>query len=62
MKIEPRDLLEKDSICYKCQYYKHISDIDDIEYIHKDNIDENGGMCDCDEMCVCGHLNNYEGE
>lgn len=59
---EPRFLLDKDSICYGCQYYKHYTESDDPNYwLNNDgDIDENGGVCDCNIPCIGGGLNNYE--
>lgn len=52
---EPRFLLDKDSICYGCEFYKHISECD--EMMHLGDIDENGGVCDVEELCVAGSCN-----
>lgn len=55
--MEPRFLLDPDSICYGCPNYKHIDDVDDS--FSFDDIDENGGVCDCTEVCYEGSLNGY---
>lgn len=42
---EPRYLLDEDSICYGCQYYKG---------------EENGeDICETPEPCMGGHMNGY---
>ena len=55
---EPRCLLDKDSICYGCEFYKHISECDPM--VHLGDIDENGGTCDTEEMCSAGSRNAYK--
>jgi len=55
---EPRFLLEKDSICYGCPEYKHISETD-IQ-VHLGDIDNNGGVCDTEKPCFAGCRNTYE--
>lgn len=57
---EPRFLLEKDSVCYGCEYYKYFLDVDDAYLIPVDSIDENGGVCGCHSMCYSGHLNTHK--
>ncbi len=55
---EPRFLLDKDSVCYGCEFYRHISECDTV--IHPGDIDENGGVCDIEEMCIAGIRNTYK--
>lgn len=59
---EPRFLLDKESICYGCPHYKHWTDSDDPYYWfhHKEDFDENGGVCDANERCFHGKLNTYK--
>mgnify|MGYP003297723321 CR=1 FL=1 len=55
--IEPRFLLDKDSICYGCPYYRNKNE---VIYDHTgDEFDEIGGCCDVDCLCVCGSMNTY---
>lgn len=56
---EPRILLDKESVCYGCQHYKHWIDSDDPNYwiSNQDDIDENGGVCDSRDPCFEGSLN-----
>ena len=56
---EPRFMLDMDSICYGCKYYKHIDKTNEPEEFAKDDIDENGGVCDCHSPCYGGHMNGY---
>lgn len=42
MNTEPRFLLDKDSICFGCPEYKHVSETN--MQIHLYDIDENGGI------------------
>jgi len=53
---EPRFLLDKDSLCYGCQYYVS-------EYVIGVPVPEElllcGGICDCNEPCDCGSMNKY---
>lgn len=58
---EPRFLLDANSICYGCQYYKHWTRTDDPNFwMDKSyDMDENGGVCDVDEPCFEGDKNNY---
>jgi hypothetical protein len=54
---EPRFLLDEDSICYGCTYYKHINN---TAFDHtEDDCDEYGGCCDVPCVCVCGNMNTY---
>lgn len=55
---EPRFLLDKESICYGCPEYKHISETDN--QCHGGDVDENGGVCDTEEPCFAGHKNTYK--
>ena len=43
---EPRFLMDDDSLCYGCQFYKHWTNTDEPNYwIDKDDdIDKNGGV------------------
>jgi hypothetical protein len=60
---ESRFMLEEDSICYGCQYYKHVNDTNaPDEFNDDDDIDENGGVCDVSELCVGGSMNGYRME
>ena len=58
---EPRYMLDKDSICYGCEFYKNWTVSDDPNYwlSHDDDVDENGGVCDAVEPCFAGSLNKY---
>lgn len=60
--VEPRFLLDEDSICYGCNFYKYYKEIDCLEGTFQDNLDENGGTCDSICPCFCGSLNNYKGD
>lgn len=56
---EPRFLMDDDSLCYGCQFYKHWTNTDEPNYwIDKDDdIDKNGGVCDATKPCFEGSLN-----
>ena len=55
---EPRFLLDRDSICYGCGFYRHISECDtDVD---TEDVDENGGVCDTEEICIAGTRNTYK--
>ena len=60
MWVEPRFLLDKESICYGCSFYKHISDTDAPDEYFPDDLDENGGICDSVLPCYCGSRNDYK--
>lgn len=60
MKNEPRFLLEEDSICYGCEWYRHINECYEPYTIPDDNIDENGETCDCYCPCFDGNMDNNE--
>lgn len=55
--IEPRYQLDRDSICYGCQYYKAIEDCDEAP--EPDNV-QCGGTCECIEPCFAGSQNRYQ--
>ena len=59
---EPRFLLDKDSICFGCTYFKHYTESDDANYWLENEgyIDDNGGVCDIDKPCICGNMNSYD--
>lgn len=57
--IEPRFLLDKDSICYGCKYYISVDDVD--VPVPEDDV-SCGGVCDCNEPCFEGNLNEYRAE
>ncbi len=59
---EPRFLLDKESICYGCSFYKHYTESNDPNYWidRMEDVDENGGVCDCDIPCFAGSLNDYK--
>lgn len=59
---EPRFLLGKESICYGCNYYKHYTESNDPNYWfdRMEDVDENGGVCDCGIPCFAGSLNDYK--
>lgn len=59
---EPRFLLDEDSICYGCEYYKNIDDVVDNYVVPEENIDENGGICNCYCPCIGGSMNGYRME
>ena len=54
---EPRFLLDEDSICYGCQYYRSKREI--IHDHTDDDFDENGGCCDVHCICADGNMNGY---
>ena len=54
---EPRMMLDADSQCYGCFYYRHI--IDCICDHADDEFDKNLGTCDVDCICVGGNMNGY---
>jgi len=54
----PRYLLDKDSICYGCKNYKHIDDVVTTQDIHAEDLDVNGGICNCG--CFCESGSEYE--
>ena len=54
---EPRFLLDKDSQCYGCQYYKKKSEC--IQDHIDDDFDDNMGACDVDCICANGSMNTY---
>ncbi len=54
---EPRFLIDKESQCYGCQYYK--KKIDCIQDHIDDDFDNNMGTCDVDCICTNGSMNNY---
>lgn len=54
--MEPRYQLDRDSICYGCQYFKAAEELDyepDPEDI------QCGGYCDCHAICFAGNQNKY---
>ncbi len=55
---EPRFLLDCDSICYGCPEYRHILECD--IRMHWGDADENGGVCDTEELCFHGSRNSYK--
>lgn len=54
--MEPRFLLDKESICYGCKYFKAVKDCDFEPY--PDDI-ICGGACDCVNPCFEGSQNDY---
>lgn len=54
---EPRFLLDKDSQCYGCQYYRRKEDC--VQDHVKDDFDSNNGACDVDCICASGSMNSY---
>lgn len=58
---EPRFLLEKDSVCYGCEQYRHWAKTSDPYYFEVCDMDENGGVCDTEIPCFEGSLNTYRG-
>ena len=54
--MEPRFMLDKESICYGCQYFKATEDCDFEPY--PDDV-VCGGACDCANPCFEGSQNNY---
>lgn len=56
-KKEPRFMLDEDSICYGCDYYKHRNDV--IFDHSEDEFDENDGCCDVPHLCANGSENFY---
>lgn len=54
---EPRFLLDKDSQCYGCQYYR--KKVDCIQDHLDDDFDCNNGTCDVDCICADGSMNVY---
>ena len=57
---EPRFLLDEDSVCYGCSFYKHISDTNAPDEYFIDELDENGGICDSVLPCYYGSRNDYK--
>lgn len=55
---EPRFLLDKDSQCYGCPYYKEKFEC--IQDHTDDDFDSNMGTCDVDCICVGGSMNSYQ--
>lgn len=56
MENEPRFMLDKESICYGCQYFKKVEDCGGIPAV--DDI-ISGGACDCANPCFEGSQNDY---
>ena len=56
---EPRFLLDKESICFGCELYRHWTESDDPFSFDDSDIDEHGGVCDTTNPCFCGNLNTY---
>lgn len=56
MENEPRFMLDKESICYGCPYFKKVEDCGGIPAI--DDI-VCGGACDCVNPCFEGSQNDY---
>ncbi len=56
---QPRFLLDDDSVCYGCGYYIDIAETEARDGISEDDIDENGGFCNCSEPCLGGEMNGY---
>lgn len=54
---EPRFLLDKDSQCYGCQFYRRKEDC--IQDHIDDDFDCNNGACDVDCICAGGSMSNY---
>lgn len=54
---EPRFLLDTDSQCYGCQYYKKKAEC--IQDHIDDDFDDNMGACDVDCICANGSMNTY---
>lgn len=52
--MEPRYLLDKDSICYGCQNFKAVEDCKNEPYPDDEQC---GGACDCVEPCFAGSQN-----
>ncbi len=57
---EPRYLLDKDCVCYGCEFYKHVLECD--IFMHLGDVDKNGGVCDTEKLCVAGNRNAYRKE
>lgn len=55
--MEPRYQLDKDSICYGCQHFKAVEDLD--YKVEPDDI-LCGGYCDCPGLCFAGNQNEYQ--
>lgn len=53
---EPRYMLDKESICYGCPYFKKVEDCGGIPAV--DDI-ICGGACDCANPCFEGSQNDY---
>ena len=56
MEQEPRYMLDKESICYGCPYFKKVEDCGGIPAV--DDI-ICGGACDCANPCFEGSQNDY---
>lgn len=56
MEQEPRYMLDKESVCYGCPYFKKVEDCGGIPTI--DDI-ICGGACDCANPCFEGSQNDY---
>lgn len=52
---EPRLLLDNDSICYGCRYYRNKQEI--INDHCEDDYDNNYGCCDVHCLCHEGSMN-----
>lgn len=50
----PRYLLDEDSLCYGCYHYDSVEETDPTEDLSDCDIDDNGGYCNCNQMCVEG--------
>ena len=57
---EPRFLLDKDSQCYGCQYYRKREEC--IQDHVNDDFDYNNGTCDVDCICANGSMNLFNNQ
>lgn len=55
--MEPRYKLHNDSICYGCQYFKAV---DELDYEPDQEDIQCGGHCDCPVPCFVGNQNKYK--